>query len=394
MIPARSAEAIAARAAPSSTTRRARARGPRRRQSGRAARARAARAVGGERGELVHRGATSQDIIDTAAMLVARRTRSRSIAAELDGAAAACAGLARDAPRDADGRAGRCSSRPCRRRSGCRAAGWLVGAARRARRGSARSRAAGAARRRGGHARGARRRRASRSRALFAAGARARRAAAPWHTHRDAGRRARRGARGSRPACSGRSALDVVLLAQTEVGEVREARTAGGSSTMPHKRNPVGAMLARACARHVHGARARCSLPASRRARARGGRLARRVGRRSRARSRYTGGAAAAIARRLDGLEVDAERMRANIAADDAARGGARGSASTLGPGGLPRRSRRRSSTARSRATRTTGDRAMSDERGMKMRREVLGDEHVDRAIERHDRRSPPTSRT
>src|SRR5688572_15190409 len=33
----------------------------------------------------------------------------------------------------------------------------------------------------------------------------------------------------------------------TEVGEVSEA-DAGGSSTMPHKRNPVGATLARACA--------------------------------------------------------------------------------------------------------------------------------------------------
>ena len=34
------------------------------------------------------------------------------------------------------------------------------------------------------------------------------------------------------------------------------------------------------------------------------------------------------------------------------------------------------------------------DDEGMKVRREVLGDEHVDRADRAHDRRSPPTSRT
>src|SRR5919197_2321514 len=51
-------------------------------------------------------------------------------------------------------------------------------------------------------------------------------------------------------------ALDVVLLAQTEVGEVAEASAGGrgGSSTMPHKRNPVGAVRARAAARSVRGA--------------------------------------------------------------------------------------------------------------------------------------------
>ena len=46
------------------------------------------------------------------------------------------------------------------------------------------------------------------------------------------------------------------LLAQTEVGEVAEASEGGrgGSSTLPHKRNPVGAALAIACARGVRGA--------------------------------------------------------------------------------------------------------------------------------------------
>ena len=52
-------------------------------------------AVGGDAAQFVHYGATSQDIVDTAAMLVARRAL-RLIVAELDGAAATCAGLARE----------------------------------------------------------------------------------------------------------------------------------------------------------------------------------------------------------------------------------------------------------------------------------------------------------
>jgi 3-carboxy-cis,cis-muconate cycloisomerase len=49
-------------------------------------------------------------------------------------------------------------------------------------------------------------------------------------------------------------AVDVVLLAQTEVAEVAEvAEGRGGSSAMPHKRNPVAAISARACARRAPG---------------------------------------------------------------------------------------------------------------------------------------------
>ena len=42
-----------------------------------------------------------------------------------------------------------------------------------------------------------------------------------------------------------------MLLSQTEVGELAEAASGrrGGSSTLPHKRNPVGATLVRSCAR-------------------------------------------------------------------------------------------------------------------------------------------------
>src|SRR4029078_11189399 len=50
-------------------------------------------------------------------------------------------------------------------------------------------------------------------------------------------------------------AHDIALLAQTEVGEVAEKPAAGkgGSSALPHKRNPVDAMQALAAARLAAG---------------------------------------------------------------------------------------------------------------------------------------------
>ena len=106
-------------------------------------------------------------------------------------------------------------------------------------------------------------------------------------------------------------ATDIVLLAQTEVGEVVD-RAAGGSSTMPHKRNPVGAVLAVACERH---------------ARANAGILSEGVVQEhERAAGAWqaewhalttalaaAGGAVASVRRSLTGLEVDVDRMRANI---------------------------------------------------------------------------------
>ena len=61
--------------------------------------------------------------------------------------------------------------------------------------------------------------------------------AVPWHAHRD---------RLAGLACAlglvcgtlGKIARDLLLLSQTEIGEVAEGQS-GGSSTMPHKRNPV-----------------------------------------------------------------------------------------------------------------------------------------------------------
>jgi 3-carboxy-cis,cis-muconate cycloisomerase len=76
----------------------------------------------------------------------------------------------------------------------------------------------------------------------------------PWHT--DRGRiAALAGALGQAAGALGKVAKDVVLYAQTEVGEVHEAGDGdrGGSSAMPHKHNPVAALAAAACAAQAPG---------------------------------------------------------------------------------------------------------------------------------------------
>ena len=96
------------------------------RQPGRAARrARSVRGVGEQHAGSVHRGATSQDIVDTAAMLVAQRA-ARLVDAELAGAADECARLADEHRRHRDGGAHAAAA------GGAddvrlKAAGWLVG---------------------------------------------------------------------------------------------------------------------------------------------------------------------------------------------------------------------------------------------------------------------------
>src|SRR5207248_2617176 len=72
----------------------------------------------------------------------------------------------------------------------------------------------------------------------------------PWHTERTRVAELA-GALGEAAGAAGKAARDVILLAQTEVGEVREGgggAGSGGSSTLPHKRNPIAAVSAAACA--------------------------------------------------------------------------------------------------------------------------------------------------
>jgi 3-carboxy-cis,cis-muconate cycloisomerase len=106
-------------------------------------------------------------------------------------------------------------------------------------------------------------------------------------------------------------ALDVALLAQTEVAEVREPPD-GASSTMPHKRNPVRSTLARACALRVNAAAGVLLATIPQEHERAAGAWQAEWDALSEA-LLLTGGAAAAMREALEGLEVDAERMRANI---------------------------------------------------------------------------------
>ncbi|CUT14902.1 3carboxyciscismuconate cycloisomerase EC 5512 [Bradyrhizobium sp.] len=72
---------------------------------------------------------------------------------------------------------------------------------------------------------------------------------APWHTHRDRIAEAASSFAILAGSC-GKIARDVSLLMQTDVAEAFEpaGEGRGGSSTMPHKRNPVAAASALGCA--------------------------------------------------------------------------------------------------------------------------------------------------
>ncbi len=74
----------------------------------------------------------------------------------------------------------------------------------------------------------------------------------PWHTHRDRFAEAAT-TLGLLVGTLGKIARDISLLAQTEVGEVLEPAESGrgGSSTLPHKRNPVGSAVVLAAAIRV-----------------------------------------------------------------------------------------------------------------------------------------------
>jgi 3-carboxy-cis,cis-muconate cycloisomerase len=197
----------------------------------------------------VHRGATSQDVLDTASVLVTRRALA-GITADLAAAADAAAGLAaRHRDRAAAGRTLLQQAAPVT--VGLRAAGWASGldAAVAALRGWRPTVQLGGA---VGTLAGF----AGRGRAVRAALARRLGLDEPvlaWHTER--GRVAElAGLLGRAGAAIGSVATDLVLLAQTEVGETREdVPGRGGSSTLPHKRNPVGAISARAAAVAVPG---------------------------------------------------------------------------------------------------------------------------------------------
>jgi 3-carboxy-cis,cis-muconate cycloisomerase len=260
----------------------------------------------------VHRGATSQDITDTAAMLVSRRALDL-ILTEVDGIAAACASLA-DTHRDTlmPGRTLLQQALPTT--FGLKAAGWLVSVLE-ARDRLRDVRSSGLAAQLGGAA--------GTLASLGPAGAQVlgefareldlAEPVVPWHTDRSR-------IVGIGDALSlvagvlGKISQDVILMAQTEVGEVAEpaGEGRGGSSTLPHKRNPILSVTTAASVRRVldlsHTLQA--ALPQEHE-RAIGAwhseweALSDALA--------FTGGAAAAVREVTEGLEVNKEKMRENL---------------------------------------------------------------------------------
>jgi 3-carboxy-cis,cis-muconate cycloisomerase len=206
-------------------------------------------AVSPSASEFVHKGATSQDILDTAAMLVASRAME-PLLTDLRGAADAAAGLAR-AHRNTPMAARTLLRRAVPTTFGLKAAGWMV-----ALDGSA-DRLAGLQTRLAVQYGGAAGTRAG----LSGHGARIARAMArdlglaetvlPWHT--DRGRIAElAGALGAVAGAAGKVARDITLLAQDEVAEAHEG-TPGGSSAMAHKQNAVASISALGAAMRAPG---------------------------------------------------------------------------------------------------------------------------------------------
>jgi 3-carboxy-cis,cis-muconate cycloisomerase len=288
----------------------------------------------------VHQGATSQDIIDTAAMLLARQALS-AVAADVSVAADAAADLAA-AHRDTVmiGRTLLQQAVPVT--FGLVAAGWLTGLDD-AHDALSRVRAERLAVQFGGAAGtlaslgGAGRRVAG----LLAEELGLARPVVPWHTNRgrilDVA-----GACAGAAGMLGKIARDVTLLAQSEVAEVREGSGPasgggqssggqsaggsggsrgeggrGGSSAMPHKRNPVGAVALLGCTRQVPGLTATLAAAAEQEHQRAAGAWHSEWQPFSHL-LRVTGSAASWGAELLAGLEVDPARMRQNL---DAARG-------------------------------------------------------------------------
>jgi 3-carboxy-cis,cis-muconate cycloisomerase len=268
----------------------------------------------------VHKGATSQDIIDTAVMLMARRVLD-AVRADLSAAARAAAGLAQ-AHRQTImiGRTLLQQAVPVT--FGLVAAGWLTGIDE-ARQGLDRILAQRLAVQFGGAAGtlaplgddG------PRVALLLAEELGLARPAAPWHTDR---LRILELAAALAGACGvlSKVARDVTLLAQPEVAEVRETDPGpgqargggrrGGSSAMPNKRNPVAAIVILGCARRAPGLLATLAACAEQEHQRAAGAwhaewepVADLL--------RLTGSAASWAAELLAGLEVDAHRMRANL---------------------------------------------------------------------------------
>ncbi len=269
----------------------------------------------------VHRGATSQDIIDTAAMLMARDALDRIIA---DVAAAARAAAALAGQYRATIMIGRTLLQQAVPITfGLVAAGWLT-ALDDAQAGLARVRAERLAVQFGGAA--------GTLASLGDAGPRVAALLAeeldlpapvlPWHTSRLRVVELAAALAGA-DAVLGKIARDVTLLSQSEVAEVAEgpgeqaaggSPRRGGSSAMPQKQNPVAAVAILGSAKRAPGLLATLTATAEQEYQRAAGAWHAEWEAVADLLS-LTGSAASWAAEMLSGLTVDAARMSANLAA-------------------------------------------------------------------------------
>ena len=273
------------------------------------------RARVGQAAASVHFGATSQDVVDSAAMVVAGRALT-VIEADLDAAADLAVGLARDHA-DTPMLARTLLQPAVPTTFGLVAIGWAVGLERvSARLGTVRRnlpvQLGGAAGTRAAYGE-----KGGEVAVALADRLGLQMTTLPWHADRGPVLELA-GALGEAASAVAKPALDVVLLCQGEVGELRPRDPdRGGSSAMAHKRNPVAAISTRACASLVPGSVATLHAVGA-------GELQRAAGAWQaewRALSdaiRATASGAAWLRDCLGDIEVDVERMRSNLELLDA----------------------------------------------------------------------------
>ncbi|MEV1065816.1 adenylosuccinate lyase family protein [Streptomyces sp. NPDC050263] len=271
--------------------------------------------------EYVHRGSTSQDILDSAAMLIARRALGL-IAADLDRVSAALAALA-DTHRHTVLAGRTLTQHAVPTTFGLKAAGWLqsvgdalarvraVASALPAQLGGA----AGTLAAYGEYAAldGGKADSAMELLRPFAQALELAEPVLPWHTARtpvaDLGAVLQQVT-----GALGKFALDVQTLSRTEIGELSEPAAAGrgGSSAMPQKRNPALATLIVSAARQVPAhalVLAQCMLAEDERPAG----AWHAEWQPLREALRLAGGAAHTAVELAEGLVVHPERMRANL---------------------------------------------------------------------------------
>lgn len=264
----------------------------------------------------VHFGTTSQDVVDTALALITREALGM-IAKDVHKAAAALLALA--GRHAADPVLARTFMQPASVTSfGLKCAGWAAPLVRGLQR--LQATAANALSVQLGGAVGTlaqmkkgNKRLGPQVTALMAADLKLKEAPFAWHTQRD---------EWVALACEmallvgslGKIARDIALMAQFEVGELAEPLEPGrgGASVMPHKRNPVSCMVALAAAQRVpqRVAALLATMPQEHE---------RALGNWQAELAEWPGllmsvhGSARAMAQALSGLQVDTQRMRANL---------------------------------------------------------------------------------